>query len=234
MKSTFAGSGVARLREAVRSVEESFLQRTDTGPILRVMSTDPGKITGVSVFWYGRQKGRWVAFAWAETLLAGDENKQVRDLVSLAQILLDCGPTDFVIEDFRVLKISMEASFLSPVRIGRKFEWELVRDPSFWFHAFAVQFVFSAEMASMLDPRLKALGFFTPGPDHRRDATRHNLLHSRSLNNGSVKRNSVEQIALKRFSGGQPFRKSPSLRGGPVRPAAGVSLRKKVRRRVSL
>ena len=234
MKSTFAGSGVLGLLGAVRTVEEAFLQRTDTGPILRVMSTDPGKITGVSVFWYGRLQNRWKAFAWAETLLAGDENQQVRDLISVAQLLLDSGPTDFVIEDFRVLKISMEKSFLSPVRIGQKLEWELVRDPSFWFHAFAVQYVFSAEMASMKDPRLKSLGFFTKGPDHRRDATRHNLLHSRSLNNGSAKRNSVEKIALQRFSGREPFRKSPSLRSKSRASPAVESLRKTKRRRVAL
>lgn len=234
MKSEWAGSGIAGLRSAVEAVEERLSNTTDGG-VLRVMSVDPGKVTGVSVFWYTQQNRRWQALSWAETLLAGDENSQVLDLNSVATVLRNAGPTDFVIEDFRVLKISMEETFLSPVRIGRKFEWELFRSGLDFFHQFEIQFVFSSEMAAMDDSRLKKLGFYTPGPDHRRDATRHNLLHSRALNNGSQKRFSVAELAHKRFTGGQPFRKSMSLRSRNLvaKPVAekGVSLRKRKPRR---
>lgn len=235
VQSEWAGSGIAGLSTAVRGVEKSLARRV-AEPVLRVFSVDPGKVTGVSVFWYTQQQGRWDPIAWTETLLAGDENGQVLALADVAAFFRGRGPVDFVIEDFRVLKISMERTFLSPVRIGQKFEWELLRSQPEFHHPHAVQFVYSSEMPSMADARLKKLGFYTPGPDHRRDATRHNLLHSRALNNGSEKRNTVEENVLKGFLGGQPFNKSPSVRRSsavqkPVQKSSAGLRKKKVRRR---
>lgn len=193
MDSLYAGSGAKEMLAVLKQAETELAWKTGN-PVLRVMSVDPGKVTGVSVFWYGRKAGRWEPFAWAETMLAGQENIQVLDLRDMASVLTQGGPTDFVIEDFRVMRISMEQSFLSPVRIGRKFEWDL-HVVKRW-HPYAVQFVFNSEMAAMSDLRLKSLGFFTPGPDHRRDATRHNLLHVRALNSRAEKRMSVADKAL--------------------------------------
>lgn len=219
MDSLFAGSGAKGMLETLVSAETELAWKTGN-PVLRVMSVDPGKVTGVSVFWYGRKLGRWEPFAWAETMLAGPENLQVLDLREMANILRGAGPVDFVIEGFRVMRIAMEESFLSPVRIGSKFEWDLGVQKGFW--PIAIQFVFNSEMAAMADLRLKSLGFFTPGPDHRRDATRHNLLHVRAVNSVSERRNTVAQKALKLTKEDLLSAQKPRISASAkVRPKAG-------------
>lgn len=207
VRSEFAGSGAAGLRETILRLEQGWVSRGDgrSARYWRVLSVDPGKITGVAVYWLRRSRGKWVVKAWAETLLAGDEHGQVRDLTYFWGELMRFGPVDVVLEDFVVRRIAMEYSFLSPVRIGRAFEWGLWLFRKKQFFPYCVQWVSSSEMAAMRDERLKALGHYTPGPDHRRDASRHALLHIRSVNAGNRNRNSVVWgLTIKKSPGPSP------------------------------
>jgi hypothetical protein len=189
MKSAFAGSGFPPFLAAVERVEASLRRRfAEDGKLAeigRVVGVDPGKITGLSVFWFWRKSGK--VAAWAETLITHDEHQQKRDVIALVQLLAGNGMVDVVIEDFIVHSVKKEKSFLSPVRIGRAVEFALlekVRGAELFFpvHVYMVP---PSEMSSMDDQRLKVLGYFTPGPDHRRDATRHTLIHLRRIRSDS-------------------------------------------------
>lgn len=197
MNSSFAGSGCSGLRDTILRLEQPWRESGRGRKYWRVLSIDPGKVTGVSVFWLRRKAGRWVVKAWAETLLAGDEDGQKRDLMYFWGELMRFGPVDVVIEDFTVRRVAMEWSFLSPVRIGRAVEWGMWLFRKKQMHPYCVQWVGSSEMTAMKDERLKLLGHYTPGPDHRRDATRHALLHVRAVNSGNAKRNSVSWNIVK-------------------------------------
>jgi hypothetical protein len=143
----------------------------------RILAVDPGKITGVSVFWFNRKTGKVIA--WAETLITHNEHIQVWDLLLVVDLLANEGRTDVVYEGFIVHSVKKEESFLSPVRIGEPFAWG-VEDRKLrgeYLYPVEVYKVPPSEMSAMDDNRLKALGHFTPGPDHRRDATRHAMLH---------------------------------------------------------
>lgn len=188
MKAAFAGSGAPGLAKAIRAVERR-LKRPHA--VMRVMSVDPGTITGISVFWVNRKSFK--VSAWAETLITHDEHQQVSDLLDFVRMLSDCGPVHLIIENFRVQRVAMEETFLSPVRIGRPLEWGVLERNAGadgitpYFHKVEIFWVWNTEMAGMRDERLKALGFYTPGPDHRRDATRHLLLHLRFAKEGNRK-----------------------------------------------
>ncbi|QPX62624.1 RuvC-like resolvase [Arthrobacter phage Wollypog] len=181
MKSVFAGSGAPPFLAALKRVEAALSRKYSRAGRLpeigRVLSVDPGKITGVSVFWFWRSTGKPIA--WAETLITHDEDRQVLDLMSFLDLLSSSGRVDVLVENFTVHSVKKDPSFLSPVRIGRAFRFAvlLVKWSGKYFHEVEVYMVEPSEMASMDDDRLKALGFFTPGPDHRRDATRHLLVH---------------------------------------------------------
>lgn len=111
-------------------------------------------------------------------------------MLDFIRLLSDCGNVHLVIENFVVRRVAMEETFLSPVRIGRPLEWGVMERNagadgiSPYFHKVEVFWCWSSEMAGMRDERLKALGFYTPGPDHRRDATRHAILHLRAAKEG--------------------------------------------------
>ncbi len=181
MKSVFAGSGMPPLLAKVRAVEATLRRRYggDGGldRVARILAVDPGSITGVCVLWVSRKTGK--VLAWAETLITHNEDQQVFDLLELLELLSAQGMVDVVIEDFTVHSVRKEKTFLSPVRIGRKFEFGILerRLNGQYFYRVSSWMVPPSEMSGMDDTRLKALGYFTPGPDHRRDATRHGLLH---------------------------------------------------------
>lgn len=197
MKSEFAGSGCAGLRDTILRLEEGWRAAGRGSRYWRILSVDPGTVTGVAVYWLRRKNGKWVVKAWAETLLAGDETFQKRDLLFFWGELMRFGPVDLVMEDFVVRRIAMEKTFLSPVRIGRAVEFGTWLFRHQQVHPFEIQWVMSSEMSAMKDERLKKLGFYTPGPDHRRDATRHALLHIRAVNSGNRNRNTVSWGILK-------------------------------------
>lgn len=150
----------------------------------RILAVDPGVITGVSALYFSLKPGdKYRAVGWAETLITHDEIQQVHDLLSFVRIMHN-GQTDVVIENFRVGRVAMEESFLSPVRIGRRFEWGLLTGQ--WFYDVRTFWHFNTDMATWDDTRLKKIGFYTPGPDHRRDATRHILQHHRQIRTGKI------------------------------------------------
>lgn len=190
MKSEWAGSGADGLYNAIQRLETVFAKpefKIDgVSKIGRIIAVDPGTITGVSVFWFHRDSKRIAA--WAETLLAHEENMQVVDLQRFLRLLEVGGPVDVVIENFRVMRVAMEETFLSPVRIGRKFEWSIFEGMahSEYWHRVRIFWHWPSEMSSMNDGRLRKLGYFTKGPDHRRDATRHALLHHRQIRTGKI------------------------------------------------
>lgn len=180
MESSFAGSGAEPFRAALRGIERRYAGQR----VGRIIAVDPGVITGVSALYFSLQPGdKYAPLAWAETLITHDEIQQVWDLLSFVSEMHN-GATDVVIENFRVGRVAMEESFLSPVRIGRRFEWGLLTYP--WFYRIRTYWHFNTDMATWDDTRLKKVGFYTPGPDHRRDATRHILQHHRQIRTGKI------------------------------------------------
>jgi hypothetical protein len=83
----------------------------------------------------------------------------------------------------------MDPDFLSPVRIGSRFEMgaeimatgELGVGPVFGSIELPVVWNSRSRKADYDDARLKKLGFYVPGPDHRRDSTRHALVRHKQL-----------------------------------------------------
>jgi hypothetical protein len=154
---------------------------------VRILSVDPGKITGVAVLWFRPEDGEIVG--WGETLITHDEVKQTMDLMACLRTLADCGRVFIVVENFVVDQVNMSPDFLSPVRIGRRFEFgaylmstgELGVGPVMGCVEMPVAWNSRARKADFSDARLKVLGFYTPGPDHRRDATRHALVRWKQL-----------------------------------------------------
>lgn len=183
MKSSFSGSGAPPFMGAIESVEEVLVGTVG----FRVFAVDPGVITGVAALWCG-VNGE--ILAWAETLITHDELQQVVDLESMVVTLFSHGPVHVAVEDFRVMKVDMSEDFLSPVRIGRRFEWamKILNDfqsgsalghgsaPDREHLVWPLRWQMPSRKADYDDERLKVLGFYTPGPDHRRDATRHALV----------------------------------------------------------
>ena len=171
------------LLDAVAKVEVELHRklRLGLGGIQRVLTVDPGVITGVSVLWFETGTGK--VLAWAETLITHDELMQVFELAVLLRTLANHGLVHVVIEDFTVAEINMSPEFLSPVRVGRQFEilvFLMARgelgEPVFGQIATPIHWQSRSRKADFDDDRLKVLGFYTPGPDHRRDATRHGLV----------------------------------------------------------
>lgn len=184
MISEFAGSGMLPLLDAVVKCEKRLWLAKKN--VVRILAVDPGVITGVCVLWIDADTGE--ILAWAETLITHDETKMVWDLMALLRTLADCGRVWIVIEDFRVDQVNMSDDFLSPVRVGQKFAFgaeimktgELGEGPVFGAIE-TVTWQSRGRKADYQDARLKKLGFFTEGPDHRRDATRHALVRWKKL-----------------------------------------------------
>lgn len=183
MISQFSGSGMAPLIAAVTSFEkELWLKRRR---IVRILAVDPGVVTGVCVLWIDADTGEIVG--WAETLITHAEQGQVWHLIELLRVLANFGRVWIAIEDFRVQMVNMDSAFLSPVRIGHRFAFGaemmqqgLLGDPLFGSIE-DIAWQGNGRKADYSDERLKKLGFYTPGPDHRRDATRHALVRWKKL-----------------------------------------------------
>lgn len=185
MKSIYSGSGMPPFLDAVVAFEKDLWRRRQR--VVRILSVDPGDLTGVCVLWIDPDTGE--ILGWGETIIAHDEIKQVWSLMALLRTLADLGRVWVVIEDFRVQQVNMEESFLSPVRVGRRFEFgvemmatgELGEGPVFGSIELPVVWNSNSRKADFDDARLKKMGFYTPGPDHRRDATRHALVRWKQL-----------------------------------------------------
>lgn len=181
----FAGSGMLPFLDAIVTFEKQLAARS--AKTIRVMGVDPGKVTGVTVLWFDAKSGEIVG--WGTTMITHDEIKQVMDLMACLRTLADRGRVFIVIENFIVDQVNMSPDFLSPVRIGRQFEFgawlmasgELGVGPVFGAVELPVAWQSRARKADYADARLKKLGFYVPGPDHRRDSTRHALVRWKQL-----------------------------------------------------
>lgn len=177
---TLATQGFKPFMDSMWTVENAVARRREKhGSILdpiRIGGIDPGTLTGLAQLWVSQKTGK--VLARTETILAYDERQQVRDIVDW---LLEAGglsqhePFELSIEDFRVNKVNGDEEFLSPVRVGRRLEGALMYQDNAL--ADRVRWQMPARKAEFTDDRLQALGMYTPGPDHRRDATRHALIN---------------------------------------------------------
>ena len=160
--------------DRMQMVEAAVARKKRLRPI-RIAGIDPGTLSGLAQIWVSPKTGK--VLAHTETILAYDEKQQVRDIVDWlneVHALADPEALSVCIEDFKVNKVNGDEEFLSPVRIGRRIEGALMFQDSALEDA--VRWQMPARKAEFTDDRLQALGMYTPGPDHRRDATRHALI----------------------------------------------------------
>lgn len=176
---TRSTTGFRPFMDAMWQVEERVARARDrpkppADPI-RICAIDPGTLSGLAQIWVSPKTGK--VNAWIETILAYDELQQVRDMhdwINEVHSMHSKSEMLLAIEDFRVNKVNGAEEFLSPVRIGRRLEGMLMAGDTgllqnlHWF--------MPARKAEFTDERLRALKMYTPGPDHRRDATRHALI----------------------------------------------------------
>ena len=181
MIAQWSGSGMPPLLHAVATTEAKLKGKR----IVRIAAVDPGVITGVAVFWVDADTGK--ILAWAETMITFDELLQVFELICLVRELANHGTVHVVIEDFRVAEVNMSSDFLAPVRIGRQLEFAvfLMQRNALGMPVFgkieSCVFQDRSRKADYSNERLKKLGYYTPGKDHRRDATRHGLVRWKQL-----------------------------------------------------
>lgn len=161
-------------------VENAFARKREAAkaftPPIRIGGIDPGTLTGAAQIWVSQKTGK--VLAHIETILAYDEIQQVHDLVSwlleMDGLAQNDPPAELSIEDFKVNQVNGDEEFLSPVRVGRRLEGALLYQDGLL--ADRIRWQMPARKAEFTDDRLRALGMYTPGPDHRRDATRHALI----------------------------------------------------------
>lgn len=181
MIAVWSGSGMPPMLHAVAQTEGKLRGKR----VVRVVAVDPGVITGIAVLWVDADTGK--ILHWAETMITFDELLQVFEIITLIRELSNHGVVHTVIEDFVVAEVNMSPDFLSPVRIGRQLEFAIflmsrdsLGEPIFGKVEPAV-FQSRSRKADYSNERLKKLGFYTPGKDHRRDATRHALVRWKQL-----------------------------------------------------
>lgn len=171
-----ATQGFQPFMENMWAVEKAIAKKRGVVEPIRIAGIDPGTLSGLAQLWVSQKTGK--VLAHIETILAYEEKQQVRDMVDWLQEMFglaqDCNQVGISIEDFKVNKVNGDEEFLSPVRIGRRLEGALM------FQQVelegAIRWQMPARKAEFTDDRLRALGMYTPGPDHRRDATRHALI----------------------------------------------------------
>lgn len=179
MLDPFHGTGFKPFMDAFWEVEDRIQRIRKRKPSvpdpIRIAGIDPGTLSGLAQLWVDPASGR--VKAWIETILAYNERQQVLDMNDwLGEVEGRTGSegAHLAIEDFRVNKINGTEEFLSPVRIGRRLEGMLMVNGScFDGH---IHWNMPSRKAEFSDERLQALKLYTPGPDHRRDATRHAMI----------------------------------------------------------
>lgn len=179
----FAGYGFDPFMDALRTIEIGITRRRNQSAngrydVLRIGGIDPGTLTGLTQLYCSKKTGK--ILAWATTILANDELQQAADLHAWVRAQIEASssraPFRLAVEDFKVNKVNGDEEFLSPVRIGRRLEGMLMAtEPQFAIGG-GLDWYMPARKAEFSDTRLEALGLYVPGPDHRRDATRHALI----------------------------------------------------------
>jgi hypothetical protein len=149
----------------------------------RTVWMDPGVTSGVAVVWWDPRSiacGRTLQdsiLAVAAGYLHGPEFKQVENFLELCKGMHG-GKKGMTVgtETFRVLSISSEDGFLSPVRLRTAIHWDMYKRGRILYGQAP-----SEAKTAFPDDRLKEMGFYVPGPDHARDAVRHGLLHVKKM-----------------------------------------------------
>lgn len=164
----------------------------------RIMFLDAGTISGVAVIWFHpgrlldpRQPTIRSVLAWWTSFVAGPENEQAREICRLAKGLVGTEGFALGIEKFRSRAVNGTDDFLSSPRIGAKVDYQMwmgVRNSAGELRRIATQWHEVAEIdkSPRGDERLKGLGLYTPGMDHRRDATKHAFAHLGKIKNGGL------------------------------------------------
>lgn len=170
----------------------------------RVMWADCGTTTGVAVMWFDpialmdpRKPTVRSLLAWYVTHVTGPENRQAYEMSRLVRGLgggqwetLDgverAGEKSMGLavgaEKFAVRTVNGTEDFLSSPRIASKLEYQLWcgtvdhdgvtrKRPLLW------QMPSEIDKSEKGDTRLKNMGLWVPGADHRRDALKHTLVH---------------------------------------------------------
>lgn len=152
---------------------------------------DPGVVTGCAVVWFdpvlllNRESSMLQSvLAWSAWMESGGENFQTRQLIKTIAMIggehLQVG-----VESFIPRRLDQSKQFLSPVRLRAKLEFAAWSGIKCWDdekHIISVIDQTPSDAKNVVtDGRLREWGFWTPGPDHTRDATRHALLYLRKL-----------------------------------------------------
>lgn len=155
-----------------------------------------------------REGASWESIVdWHAVNISGPDNRQLDEIGEIyLEMMAEVGRRNPAVggqktiivtvgcEDFVVREFNSSRDFLKPVRLTAALErmWyeEGLGDPLFPQGAGGGAFV-PTSMVYRQEPgdaksvvtneRLKAWGFWTKGPDHARDATRHMLLHLRRM-----------------------------------------------------
>lgn len=175
----------------LRSLEDSRWQQNCEDEFQfwpRTIWFDPGESTGVTIVWFDPTLlfrsdmppiGRCV-MSWWTYQLTGNRNHQI-DIA--AQIIRDVGGNTGLligVEDFILRTNNKSRNVLEPVKWIAALEfilWKGIKD----FDGVKRRRCYVRQSAAdaksrFEDNRLKLDNFYTPGPDHVRDSTRHALL----------------------------------------------------------
>lgn len=152
---------------------------------------DPGVVTGCCVVWYDPvvllDRSRPMlhsVLAWSAWMESGGENYQTRQhcktIAEISSEHLTIG-----VESFVPRRLDQSKAFLSPVRLRAALEfaaWSGIRGVDGEKRIYPVISQTPSDAKNVVtDGRLREWNFWTKGPDHPRDATRHALLFLRKL-----------------------------------------------------
>ena len=158
----------------------------------RILWLDPGVVSGVATVWFdpaallrGEPLARCL-LAVATAYLSGPElgpRGMVSGFLSYRRELIAEQGLAVGCETFTPRQINFDPAFLAPVRVRAAVEYELsMESPHTPLHLQSPSDAFGA----FSNDRLKRLGLFTEGPDHKNDAMRHALLWIQRVRNGGA------------------------------------------------
>jgi hypothetical protein len=155
----------------------------------RITWLDCGETTGLATIWFHPMRlldqtkptVRSI-LAWHVNHTAGSENDQAREILRYVRGISGSEGCAVGAELFVVQSVKKQYSFLSSPRIAAKVDFGLYmgllneagqtrRLATLW------QMPTEIDKSSRGDERLRGMGLWVPGADHRRDALKHCLLH---------------------------------------------------------
>jgi hypothetical protein len=155
----------------------------------RITWLDCGTTTGLATIWFHpvrlldptRATARSI-LAWHVNHTAGSENEQAREILRYIRGIVGTEGCAVGAESFTVQSVKKQAEFLSSPRIASKVDFGLFmglynEHKQLRRLAMLSQAPSDIDKTGRGDERLKGLGLWVPGADHRRDALQHCLLH---------------------------------------------------------